>query len=115
MIRTEIHPRFYTDWTGTVPVAMPALIRHWGPTMYFMVFKAPDEGRRHIFRKDEPFMQVSVVSVEADFELMAMNEEEAPSANSNRDASTPAARRWRRARSGPRRPTPCSAEPTGAS
>ncbi len=45
--------------------------------MYFMVFKAPDEGRTHVFRKDEPFMQVTVVPAEADFELVPMSEEEA--------------------------------------
>ena len=28
-IRTEPHPRFYADRTGTVPVAVPALIRNW--------------------------------------------------------------------------------------
>ena len=76
-IKTETHPRFYTDRTGTVPVAVPALIRHWWPMMYFMVFKAPDEGRTHVFRKDEPFMQVTVVPAEADFELVPMSEEEA--------------------------------------
>jgi hypothetical protein len=76
-VKTETHPRFYTDRTGTVPVAVPALIRNWWPMMYFMVFKAPDEGRTHVFRKDEPFMQVSVVPAEADFELVPMSEEEA--------------------------------------
>ncbi len=76
-LKTEPHPRFYTDRTGTVPVAVPALLRHWWPMMYFMVFKAPDEGRTHVFRKDEPFMQVSIVPAEADFELVPMSEEEA--------------------------------------
>lgn len=76
-IKTEPHPRFYTDRTGTVPVAVPALLRHWWPMMYFMVFKAPDEGRTHVFRKDEPFMQVTVVPAEAEFELVPMSEEEA--------------------------------------
>ena len=76
-LKTEPHPRFYTDRTGTVPVAVPALLRHWWPMMYFMVFKAPDEGRTHVFRKDEPFMQVSIVPAEADFDLVPMSEEEA--------------------------------------
>lgn len=76
-IKTETHPRFYTDRTGTVPVAVPALLRHWWPMMYFMVFKAPDEGRTHVFRQGEPFMQVTVVPAEVDFDLVPMSEEEA--------------------------------------
>lgn len=45
-VRTEPHPRFYTDRTDTVPIAVPALIRNWWPMMFFCVFK-----RR---RKDAP-------------------------------------------------------------
>ena len=43
-IRTEPHPRFYTDRTDTVPIAVPALVRNWWPMMFFTVFKAPAEG-----------------------------------------------------------------------
>ena len=35
-IRTEPHPRFYTDRTDTCPIAVPALIRNWWPMMFFM-------------------------------------------------------------------------------
>lgn len=76
-IRTEPHPRFYTDRTDTVPVAVPALIRNWWPMMFFCVFKVPAEGRTHIFRPKEPFAQVIVVPEEAPFELEPMGEEEA--------------------------------------
>ena len=41
------------------------------------VFKAPTEGRTHIFRPKEPFMQLIVIPEEAPFELKRMNEEEA--------------------------------------
>jgi hypothetical protein len=75
-IRTEPHPRFYTDRTDTVPVAVPALIRNWWPMLFFCVFKSPDEGRTHIFRRGEPFAQVIVIPEEANFELEPMNEEE---------------------------------------
>ena len=54
-IRTEPHPRFYTDATDTTPIAVPALLRNWWPMMFFMVFKSPAEGRFHIFRPGEPF------------------------------------------------------------
>ena len=34
-VRTEPHPRFYTDPTDTTPIAVPALIRRWWPMIYF--------------------------------------------------------------------------------
>ena len=64
-IRTEPHPRFYTDRTDTVPIAVPALVRNWWPMMFFTVFKAPAEGRTHIFRPNEPFAQIIVIPEEA--------------------------------------------------
>ena len=70
-IRTEPHPRFYTDRTDTVPIAVPALVRNWWPMMFFTVFKAPAEGRTHIFRPNEPFAQIIVIPEEASFELGA--------------------------------------------
>ena len=76
-IRTEPHPRFYTDPTNTTPVAVPALLRRWWPMVYFLVFKSPPEGGVHIFRPGEPFVQILVVPEQADFELVAMSEEEA--------------------------------------
>jgi hypothetical protein len=77
-IRTEPHPRYYTDPTDSVPLAVPAMLRtHWWPMMSFMVFKAPPEGRTHIFRPGEPMFQIIIIPVEADFELQEMTEEEA--------------------------------------
>ncbi|QXX74473.1 hypothetical protein [Methylovirgula sp. HY1] len=76
-IRTEPHPRFYTDPTDTVPIAVPALIRHWWPMIFFIVFKSPAEGRTHIFRPGEPMAQIIVIPAEADFELVVMDEDEA--------------------------------------
>ena len=76
-VRTEPHPRFYTDPTDTTPIAVPALIRSWWPMMYFMVFKSPPEGRAHVFRPGEPFAQILVLPEDADFELEPMSEEEA--------------------------------------
>ena len=76
-IKTEPHPRFYTDTTGTVPIAVPALIRHWWPMIYFAVFKSPADGQTHIFRPGEPFMQISVVTADDKPELVEMSAEEA--------------------------------------
>lgn len=77
-VRTEPHPRFYTDPKDEVPVAVPALLRtNWWPMISFVVFKAPPEERWHVFRPGEPFMQILFVPVEPQFELTPMDEEEA--------------------------------------
>jgi hypothetical protein len=76
-IRTEPHPRFYTDFTDTTPIAVPALLRRWWPMVNFMVFKSPPEGRTHIFRPGEPMAQIVVIPAEPDFEIVPMSEEEA--------------------------------------
>ena len=76
-IKIEPHPRFYTDPTDSVPIAVPALIRNWWLMMFFMVFKSPAESRTHIFRPDEPFAQFTVIPEESDFDLIEMSDEEA--------------------------------------
>ena len=76
-IRTEPHPRFYTDPTHTTPIAVPALIRRWWPMVYFLVFKSPPEGGVHIFRPGEPFVQIMILPEQAEFELVPMGDEEA--------------------------------------
>jgi len=76
-IRTEPHPRFYTDPTDTCPIAVPALARNWWPMLFFIVFKSPAEGRTHIFRPGEPMAQLIVLPEDADFELTDMTAEEA--------------------------------------
>ncbi len=75
-IRTEPHPRFYSDTTGTCPIAVPALIRNWWPMMFFMVFKSPGEGQTHIFRPGEPMAQIPVIPETAEFDLVEMTPEE---------------------------------------
>jgi hypothetical protein len=75
---TQPHPRFYTSSDDDVPLAVPALLRtSWWPMISFVIFKAPPEGRTHVFRRDQPFMQIMFVPAEAPFELVAMNDEEA--------------------------------------
>lgn len=77
VIKAETHPRFYTDATGTTPIAVPAMLRHWWPMINFVVFKSPGEGQTHVFRPGEPFMQFVVVQADAKFDLVEMPEEEA--------------------------------------
>jgi hypothetical protein len=76
-IRTEPHPRFYTDPTDSLPIALAALLRRWWPMVNFLVFKSPAEGRTHIFRPGEPMAQIVVIPAEPDFEIVEMSEEEA--------------------------------------
>ena len=77
VIRTEPHPRFFTDDTGTVP---PALIGHlqneWWPRKLFVVFKAPPPGQRHVFRKGEPYAQIVFVPQRVAYEVEPMPPEE---------------------------------------
>ena len=75
---TQPHPRFYTSPADDVPLAVPALLRtSWWPMISFVIFKAPPDGRAHIFRPGEPFAQVIVIPEEADFTLEPMTEDEA--------------------------------------
>ena len=77
-VRTEPHPRFYTDPSDTVPIAVPALLRtEWWPMISFVVFKSPAEGGTHIFRPNEPMLQILVLPITADFTLTEMDDEEA--------------------------------------
>jgi hypothetical protein len=77
-VLTQPHPRYYTAPDDDVPLAVPALLRtSWWPMISFVVFKAPPEGRWHVFRPGEPFMQILFVPAECPFELVAMGEEEA--------------------------------------
>jgi hypothetical protein len=77
-IRTEPHPRYFTDATNTTPLAVPALIRsEWWPMMFFCIFKAPPKGVTHIFRKGEPFISIVVLPAEPGLDLQPMTEEEA--------------------------------------
>jgi hypothetical protein len=77
-IRTEPHPRYYTDATNTTPLAVPALVRsEWWPMMFFCIFKAPPKGVTHIFRKGEPFISLIALPAEPALELQPMTPEEA--------------------------------------
>jgi len=78
VLRTEPHPRFFTDATGTVPVALCGHVQtQWWPKKLFVVFKAPAPGQRHIFRKGEPYVQILFVPAATRYEPTAMSPAEA--------------------------------------
>src|SRR4051794_35926807 len=77
VIRTEPHPRFFTDETGTVPVSMIGHVQsEWWARKFFVVFKAPAPGGRHVFRKGEPYVQLLFVPQRVAYEQTVMTPEE---------------------------------------
>jgi tetratricopeptide (TPR) repeat protein len=77
VIRTEPHPRFFTDRTQTVPAAVIGHVQsEWYPRKLFVVFKTPAAGTRHIFRKGEPFAQIIFVLQRVTYDMQAFDEDE---------------------------------------
>jgi hypothetical protein len=77
-VRTEPHPRYFTDPTHSTPLAVPALIRSdWWPMIFFCIFRAPPPGVTHVFRKGEPFIAFTVVPADADLRIEPMDPETA--------------------------------------
>lgn len=77
VVRLEPHPRFYTDTTGTVPLAIAGHIQRWWPRIFFVVFKAPWPGQTHIFRKGDPYAKIMLVPQKVDYDVVAMTDKEA--------------------------------------
>jgi len=76
-VRTEPHPRYFSDPRNETPLAVPALIRSdWWPMMFFCIFKAPPPGVTHIFRKGEGFISFIVLPADPDLDLQPMSAEE---------------------------------------
>lgn len=83
ILRTEPHPRYYTDTTNTVPCCLPAHIQsEWWPKIFFVVFKNPVPGQTLIFRKGEPYGQVLILPKKINYEIKEMTLEEASSRGS---------------------------------
>lgn len=76
VIRTEPHPKFYTDNTGTVPCMLAGHIQRWWSRIFFVVFKAPREGETQIFRPGEPYGQLLFVPQKNNIEFKPFSEKE---------------------------------------
>jgi Flp pilus assembly protein TadD len=77
VLRTEPHPRFFADTTATVPCALYGhLHTEWWPKKVFTVFKIPEPGQRHIFRKGEPYCQVLFIPADDTCEPIPMTGQE---------------------------------------
>jgi tetratricopeptide (TPR) repeat protein len=78
ILRTEPHPRFFTDDTGTAPLAMIGHLQNeWYPRLLFVVFRGPRQGEKHIFRKGEPYAQILFIPKRMKYEVTMMNDAEA--------------------------------------
>lgn len=76
VLRTTPHPRFFRDSTGTVPAAFYGHVHsEWWPKKLFVVFKAPEPGQVHVFRKGEPYVQILFVP-DQEYQLVKMDAEE---------------------------------------
>lgn len=77
VLRTEPHPRFFTDDTGEVPISMIGHLQaEWYPRKLFVVFKAPFPGQKHVFRKGDPIAQILFVPQRMRYDLVKMTPEE---------------------------------------
>jgi Flp pilus assembly protein TadD len=64
--------------TGEVPCAIIANVQtEWWTKWFFVVFKVPPPGGRHVFRKGEPFAQIIFVPQRVSYDIVRMSEEEA--------------------------------------
>lgn len=71
------HPRYYTDRTNTVPLAVGGFIESdFWPRVFFVVFKSPHEGQSYIFRKGEPYAQILILPKSPTYSIEPMTEEE---------------------------------------
>jgi tetratricopeptide (TPR) repeat protein len=78
VLRFEPHPRYFTDESGTVPCPIIGNLQtEWWPKLFFVAFKAPLPGQRHIFRKGEPYAQIIVVPRRVSYVIEPMTAEEA--------------------------------------
>lgn len=82
IVRIEPHPRFYTDTTGEVPIPVAGHIEaEWWSRIFFVVFKCPRPGERHVFRKGEAYAQILILPTKAQYEVRAMTTSESHSRN----------------------------------
>lgn len=77
VVRLEPHPRYYTDETGTVPLAIAGHLQEWWPRIFFVVFKAPWPGQTHVFRKGDPYAAALILPHRVRYDVQPMTEAEA--------------------------------------
>ena len=74
-LRLEPHPRFFTDQSGEVPLAVAGHLQRFWPRQFFAMFKAPTAaGLVHVFRPGEPYGQMLVVPTDLQYRAEPMDE-----------------------------------------
>ncbi|MFL5385763.1 MAG: hypothetical protein ACJ8GN_24880 [Longimicrobiaceae bacterium] len=76
-LRLGPHPRYFTDRTGEVPLALPGHLQRFWPRQFFAVFRAPPPGGVHVFRPGEPYAQLLLVPVDELYRVEPMEPEQA--------------------------------------
>lgn len=76
-LRLGPHPRFFTDTTGEVPLALPGHLQRFWPRQFFAVFRAPPAGTTSVFRHGEPYAQLLLVPVGQAVRVEPMEPEQA--------------------------------------
>jgi hypothetical protein len=71
-LRLGPHPRFFTDRSGQVPLALPGHLQRFWPRQFFAVFRAPAPGEVHVFRPGEPYAQLLLVPADQSYEVLPM-------------------------------------------
>ena len=80
VLRIEPHPRYYTDETYTVPLAIPGhLNTSMWPRIFFVVFKNPMPNQTYVFRKGEPYAQIIILPRKMLYEITPMTSAESTS------------------------------------
>ncbi len=104
-VRTEPHPRFYTDPTDTTPIAVPALIRRWWPMIFFWCSNRRPRARHTFFGRASRSPKFWSFRRRRRSTSSRCRTRRPPSANCSRGASTRAAPTYPPRRNGPRRQT----------
>ena len=71
------HPRYYTDSTGNVPLAIQGMLTNWWSKIFFIVFKAPLNNQEYIFKKGDGIAQFIFVPSEVEYDIQPMSIQEA--------------------------------------
>lgn len=72
-LRLGPHPRYFTDASGEVPLALPGHLQRFWPNQFFAAFRAPPPGQVHVFRPGEPYAQLVLARVGETYAVSPMD------------------------------------------
>lgn len=78
ILRIEPHPKYFTDHTNETPCPVPGHLQtSWWASVFFVVFKLPAKGLKHVFKYNEPYAQVLILPEKQNINVEKMNNKEA--------------------------------------